>query len=116
VYGVVVRAGEALCREVYPANVLLPDGTLLRSLAAYVTTARLVVFATDSFGMIGPVWDADLVVPIGASMNSLMAHERIEAITDRGAVWINRDRGCGCGSPLKTMASPWSWSPARGAA
>jgi hypothetical protein len=112
VYGVAVRPGEHLCREVFPANVLLPDGALWRTVACYITNERLVVFFTDSFGMIVPRLIADLLEPVTPSMNSLMGSQRIEVKIAGGTVWVNRDRGCGCGSPLKTMGSPWSWTAA----
>lgn len=102
--------GEVLCRDVHPADVLLPDGSMLTGLRVFVTNRRLVGFAHN--GKIEKVLDEPLVnvgcVP--ASHNTLSGSERLEMQLDGGHAWVNRGAGCGCHSPLLALAPPVGWT------
>jgi hypothetical protein len=97
--------GEVLKRDVYPAQVLMPDGTLLRACRAFVSDRRVLVLDRNRTLL------ADVEIEHGfvpASGQTLGYNERVEARTlDGGSIWILRERGCGCGAPVKSMASPW---------
>ena len=47
---------------------------------------------------------------IEANRGTLPNAARLEIRTDEGTAWVNRGRGCGCGSPLRALASPIAWT------
>lgn len=99
--------GEVLHQEVYPAEIALPDGTMLTSVYAFVTSHRLLAYGETGDRQIGLIYGADLAVPgsvpkhVGTLRGSLQCD-----IAVGGTAWINLGRGCGCGSPLKAMRAP----------
>lgn len=101
--------GEKLRRDVHPAEVALPDGTVLQGLRVFVTSHRVVGFAAGAGGRVERVLDMELVEPfsVPASRGSLSGS--LECVTPEGTSWINRGRGCGCGSPLNALAPPVDW-------
>ena len=105
---------ELLRRDVYPAEVLLPSGQLLRNVRAYVTTERLAVWAAGADRTLRQVVDLLLEEPgsVEGSRNSLSLSARLSVATEEGVAYINRASGCGCGSPLKALpedlVAPWT--------
>jgi hypothetical protein len=102
---------ELLRRDIHPADVLLPDGSMLTGLRVFVTTHRLLAYQVVDRA-IKRVVDLELVNPgcVPASRNTLSASERLEMQVEGGHAWVNRGAGCGCGSPLKAMAAPVGWA------
>lgn len=101
---------EIMSRDVYPAEVLLPDGTLLRGVRVFATTTRLLAYGLSSDRKIVKVLDAELLEPnsIPRSRETLKAG-RLEAKLAAGTAWVNKATGCGCGSPLKALGAPVPW-------
>lgn len=106
---------ELLRRDVHPAEVLLPDGTLLSSVRVFVTSRRLVAFKAGNEGEISRVLDLALEQPCSVpASRATLGQGALEAkLADGGTAWINRGHGCGCGSPLKALAPPVGWTVPR---
>lgn len=102
--------GEVLCRDVMPADVLKPDGSMLREVRAFVTTHRLVAFQANP--QIEKVLDLALLDPfcVPASRGTLSGTEQLQVRVEGGDAWVNRGSGCGCGSPLRALAPPVDWN------
>lgn len=103
---------ETLCRDVYPAEVALPDGSVLTNVRVFATTHRLLVFKDGAGRTIEPIIDEPLVHvgSVPASMDTLRPGAgRLECTLNSGTAWVNAGRGCGCGSPLKALSSPIPW-------
>ena len=101
---------EVLLRDVHPAELLLPDGQLLRNVRVFVTTARVTAWSVTPAGSLRQVADIDLTDTIIPSRNTLGISEQIEIATVEGKAFLNRAQGCGCGSPLKALPAPAPWS------
>lgn len=107
----VVITVERLVRDVHPAEIALPDGTVLTGVRVFVTNRRLIAYRATADRRIERVLDVALEQPctVPASRGSLIG--RLEArLADGGTAWINRGQGCGCHSPLKALTGPVSWT------
>lgn len=95
---------EVLRQDVFPAEVLLPDGTVLSGVRVFATSHRLVVYGENP---VGPVLVEELETPwsIEAHMGTLFGQLQCD-LASGGTAWVNRGRGCGCGSVLKALAAP----------
>ncbi|HEY4452401.1 MAG TPA: hypothetical protein VGN13_12500 [Solirubrobacteraceae bacterium] len=102
--------GEVLCRDVHPADILMPDGSMLTGLRVFVTSHRLIGFRAGP--EIERVVDEPLANPgcVPACHDTLSSSERLEMQIEGGHAWVNRGTGCGCGSPLKALAPPVGWT------
>jgi hypothetical protein len=103
---------ERLIRDVHPAELLMPDGSMLRDVRVFVTTRRLVAYRATGHGAIDVAVELELQVPgtVPADRGTL-GQAALECRLATGeTVWINRGQGCGCGSPLKALAPPVSWT------
>ena len=105
-------ADETLARDVFPAEVLMPDGTLLQGVRVFVSSHRMLVFSANRERVIDLAAAVDLSEShsIAPDRGTLPNAARLEIRTSEGTAWVNRGRGCGCGSPLKALASPISWT------
>lgn len=106
-----VAAVERLVRDVHPAELALPDGTVLTGVRVFVTSHRLIAYRATADRQIEKAVELDLQQPcsVPASRGSLIG--RLEArLADGGTAWVNRGQGCGCHSPLKALAGPVSWT------
>lgn len=103
---------EVMRRDVHPAEVLMPDGTMLAGLRVFVTNRRLLAFRATAGGLIEQVLDLVLEQPCTVPGNrGTLGAGRLEArLQDGSTAWVNRGHGCGCGSPLKALAAPASWT------
>ena len=101
---------EVLARDIHPAEILLPDGSILRQCRAFVTSHRLLAFAMTPDRRIELVAELTLTEPksVPASRNTLQG--RLEIVTPEGTAWVNRGRGCGCGSALSALGTPVPWT------
>jgi hypothetical protein len=103
--------GEMLRRDVHPAELLLPDGTILTDVRVFITTHRLLAFKTNAERQIEQCLELTLEQPCTVPADHGTLHGRLEArLADGGTVWVNRGQGCGCGSPLKAFAAPVTWT------
>lgn len=103
--------GELLRRDVHPAEVARPDGTVIRRARAFATSHRLLVWQEPERGKITVALDVELAEPfsVPASRGSLQGS--LECATDEGTYWVNRGGGCGCGQvALKALGAPVPWT------
>ena len=100
---------EVLHRDVHPAEVLMPDGSIIKTARIFASQYRVLVYVSEQ-----PRRDIKLVAElvlanegtIPASAEGLAG--RLEARTSDGTAWINRARGCGCKTPeLAALEAPW---------
>lgn len=95
-------------RDVHPAEVLMPDGSMLTGVRVFVTSHRVIVYAHE--GDFKRVAELELLEPgvIEANRGTL-GSGRLECRTPEGTAWVNQGRGCGCGSKLKALGTPVAW-------
>jgi hypothetical protein len=123
--------GELLRRDVYPAEILMPDGSMLTGVRVFVTTHRLLAYQVQN-RTIKRVVDLELVEPESVPLDrQTLGRGRLECrvyvpcidevreedeqvIAEGnmvvGTAWVNQGRGCGCGSPLKALKAPCGWT------
>jgi len=105
-------------RDVHPAEVSLPDGSIVTGARVFVTSHRLLAWKVTQerrgteLGKIEQVVNLRIEDPFSvvASRNTLLSTQTIEVETTEGTAYVNRGRGCGCHSPLKALAAPVPWS------
>jgi hypothetical protein len=103
---------ELLRRDVHPAEIAMPDGTVLAGCRVFVTTHRLIAWQVVERKPTR-VLDVELAEPgsVPGSRATLPANGRLECrLIDSGTTWVNKGRGCGCGSPLKALGPPVPWT------
>lgn len=96
---------ELLRRDIHPAEVLTPDGSVLTKCRVFVTNRRLIVYKAVGTPLVDVEIEPDSVP---ADRGSLFG--QLECVASTGTYWVNRGRGCGCGSPLKAMGAPVPWT------
>ena len=102
---------EVMVRDVFPAEVLLADVSLMTKVRVFITSHRIIVWRTDPSRRRGIALEAKLAEPfsIPANRSNLKLSERIEVPTMLQGIIVNRGRGCGCESPLKALGPPVAW-------
>lgn len=101
---------EVMRRDVYPAELLLPDGDLLTGVRVFVTNRRILAYKRVE-NRIVLVREVELADDIPGDRGTLMAGHRLElTLFDGTKAFVNRGKGCGCGSPLKALAPPVGWT------
>jgi hypothetical protein len=115
--------GELLRRDVHPAEILMPDGSMLTGVRVFVTTHRLLAYQVRD-RTIKRVVDLELVesgsVPLDRQtlgrgrLECRVWSERVPSaggtVRAEHTAWVNQGRGCGCGSPLKALKAPCGWT------
>ena len=101
---------EVLVRDVFPGEVLTPDGHVIAQCRVFVTSHRLLAFKANAAKQIELVTELILSEPKSVQANRGSLQGRLEIVTPEGTAWVNRGRGCGCGSPLKALGSPVPWT------
>lgn len=103
---------EVLRRDVYPAEVLLPNGKILVGVHVYATSHRVLVYSEVAHRRIELTHELKLTVPfsVPGDRNTLRQGASLQVDTPEGTAWVNAGSGCGCGSALKVMAAPISWT------
>lgn len=102
---------EVLRRDVHPAEVACPDGSVLRG-RVFATSHRLIVWR-EVDREVAKVLDVDLSEPFSVPADRGSLRGSLECVTDDGTYWVNRGRGCGCGqTTLKALGPPVSWTAA----
>ena len=95
---------EVLVRDIFPAEVVGADGSLITKARVFVTSHRLIVWREQ---------------PLGIAVEESLAPFSIRASRDKlndplkvGTYLVNQGRGCGCGSKLTALAKPAPWEGA----
>jgi hypothetical protein len=91
-------------RDVFPATVAVDGAPTYRSARVIVTRDRILVYVTTAT----PVLDA-LYDPVGSTIpryNAPSGQRTIARLLSGVTVTVDRQRGCGCGNPLKAWR-PW---------
>ena len=102
---------EFLVRDIHPAEVLLPDGKLLTRCRVFVTSKRVQVWRENLQRM--PFLEVEITLAdpdsVVESKATMMRNDRLEIVGLHGHAYINKGRGCDCGSSLKALSAPASW-------
>ena len=103
----VTEQSPVTVRKVWPAEVALPDGTVVRDALVVVTQVRVYVWRASPAGQIELAWNS-AYDPAGSVLTRehLLAASPLRVSTPAGLVLVNRGRGCGCGNPLARW-QPW---------
>ena len=104
---------ELLARDVAPAEVAMPDGSVVTNARVFVTTHRIYGYRLTG-GQVVRFLDAELVEhgSVPRSRGSLQGGA-LEAKVADGSIWINRGRGCNCNPHLSALSSPVAWDGTR---
>lgn len=101
--------GERLHRDCHPAEVSLPDGSVIRDARVFVTDSKLLAYQVAD-GRITQVLDVEVQQPCSVPRDRGTLRGCLEVkLADGFTAWVNQGRGCGCGSPLKALAAPVGW-------
>lgn len=100
---------ETLRRDVMPAEVACPDGTVIRRCRAFATSHRLIVWGEAERKRV-TLLDVELTEDtVPGDRGTLRG--ALECPTADGTFWVNRASGCGCGQVvLKALGPPVSWT------
>lgn len=94
-------------RDVYPAQILLPGGRLVRKARVFATNSTLHVWTMSGRDVVKE--EFTLVQPPQRNRATLTIGQRLELEIAEGTAYVNRELGCGCGSPLKREVPPYHW-------
>lgn len=94
----------------HPAEIAI-DGDVQAGLRVFITSHRLIAWGTEDRTPV-KVLDVELAEPFSVPADrSTLKRGQLECrLTDGTTAWVNRGRGCGCGSPLKALRAPVSWT------
>ena len=102
---------ETLARDIYPAEVLLPDGSMHTGCRVFVTTDRMSVWAETTHSK-SPYKVIELQLAernsIALSQATMMRDDRLEVVTTEGTAFVNKGLGC-CKGALKALWAPAKW-------
>lgn len=103
---------EVLCRDVYPAEVLAGDGSLMRNVRVFITSHRMIVWREDGNANIGIALEVRLAEPFSVvQCQAKLGHgENIEVATMKQGFIVNQGHGCGCKGKLKALGRPADWT------
>jgi hypothetical protein len=101
--------GERLRRDVFPAELLLPDGGVVTEARVFVTTHRLFAW-TYAHAKVQVAADIELAEHDSVPGNRGTLQGSLAVETTQGTVYVNKGRGCGCHSPLRALAPPVGWT------
>lgn len=112
-----MSAPELLRRDIHPAEVLMPSGALILEARVFVTNKRVLVYKRGQEG-IALAHELALAEEAPRASRGTLNGGRLELKCrfdlSEGEqvlpVTINQGGGCGCGSPLKAMKAPVSWT------
>ena len=105
-----VSTDARLLRDYHPVELVHAGDVLAVGARVFVTDAAVLVYQADEQRNVVhthtlPI-DRDAL--IAAHRGTLQGSLEVPLV-DGSTLWINRARGCGCGSPLKAMERPASW-------
>lgn len=107
--------------EYWPANVLMPDGTIRRRVRVYLTDTGAHLFFTKPVDELAPGFTAPIdfeatnppnLHAFNVGVDIVLASEQPEgqALQALPLMVITPTGGCGCGSTLKSWKPSWSRS------
>jgi hypothetical protein len=107
-----VSDDERMVRDVFPAEVVFTDGTVLTGVRVFVTTERCMIWALDDKKELVNVHALyNTTTDAKPSRNTLQEGERVAIDVDNlQRLVVNKGRGCGCGSKLKALSPPINWT------
>ena len=101
---------EVLCRDVFPAQAVLPGGRLIRNAHVFVTTNRIQVWTETAGGSVHVEHEAEITEFVVPSRNTLSLNGTIPVETEDGTISVSRQQGCGCSQRhLKALAAAADW-------
>ena len=99
---------ETLARDIHPAEITLPDGRLFRECRVFITTTRLIAYQSNNG--LERILDLPLKTPGSVPMaRHTLARENVPVELPDGMAYVNRSRGCNCGSSLAALGRPAPW-------
>lgn len=102
-------AVERMHRDLFPCDVTLDGHVVATNARVFVTSGRLLVYKAEERRCVlafqSPLQRG--APEIQRDRASLVG--RLEVSTSSGVVYLNRSRGCGCGSPLRVLPRPVGW-------
>lgn len=104
--------GETLCRDIHPAEIVLPGGGVVTRCRVFATSHRVLVYTAEGRD-VKLAHELILAEPDSIPRDrATMGRGQLEARLADGAgtAWINRGSGCGCGSMLKVLVPPVGWT------
>jgi hypothetical protein len=91
-------------RDVFPATVAVDGASPYRSARAIITRDRLLVYVTTAAPVLDAPYDPEQsVVP---RYNAPRGQRATIRLLSGATVVVDRQRGCGCGNPLRNFR-PW---------
>jgi hypothetical protein len=98
---------ERLVRDHFPTECLLPDGSPVKEARVFVTSERVIVWTRGEGFRPRVAYSAPLTTQVERDRGSLRTTLVVE--TEDGRLYVNKARGCGCGSVLKALGPPVAW-------
>jgi hypothetical protein len=99
---------ELMRRDVFPAEVSMPDGTFHRGVRVFITSERLIAVGEGFERVVDErLTDPSMIQP---SRETLPLSGRLECHLAGGVAWVNRGGGCSCHDPRKALATPVPWA------
>jgi len=98
-----MEAEPVVVRNVFPAEVVLPDGSLKTQALVKVTRERVYVWHGERDLIVDEAHglDADGLAELPPSY--AMRANALRIPLDGGTLTVNKGKGCGCSSPLKSF-------------
>jgi len=108
--------------EYWPANVLMPDGTIRRRVRVYLTDTGVHLFFTKPVDELAPGFTAQIdfaateppnLHAFNVGVDIALAnqkHVQVDALQVTPLMVITPTGGCGCGTTLKTWKPSWATS------
>jgi hypothetical protein len=115
-----IQRPQRVYAEFWPANVLMPDGTIRRKVRAYLTDTGVHLFFTKPTDELAPGFTAAIdfeatdppnlhAFNVGVDIAlARQTHVQVDGQAERPLMVITPTGGCGCGNTLKTWRPTWS--------
>jgi hypothetical protein len=115
-----IQVPERVYAEYWPANVLMPDGTIRRKVRVYLTDTGAHLFFTKPSDELAPGFTAKIdyaateppdlhAFNVGVDIVlANQAHVVVDGQHERPMLVITPTGGCGCGTTLRTWRPSWS--------
>ena len=111
-----IERPQRVYAEFWPANVLMPDGTIRRRVRAYLTDTGVHLFFTKPVDELAPGWSApiDFDVTDPPDLHAfnvgvdIKIQDELEGAPIVSLLVITPTGGCGCGNTLKSWRPSWS--------
>lgn len=104
---------EERVRDIFPAEVLTPDGAMLTACRVFISNRRLIVWRIGERGSPYVALEMNHAEPltIEQMQATMMKDDPIVVTGDQGSAYINKGLGGCCGHlALKALIPPWAMS------